>query len=118
MRAQEFLQEVQILSRVKGKGAEPSRLPRLGREIPLGQEEQYLGRYVADIRPGQQLWRQYVSGEVNYHFVEVYGYDTRTGEMLNIGAADEEMYAVPAGAALGRDAKYVAKNIRLVTTAR
>lgn len=188
------LDEVQILSKVKGKGAEPSRLPRLGREIPAGQEEQYLGRYVTDVRPGQQLWQQYVSGEMNYHLfdtdtrravltmfgtryprnpqsiivlgvyaspdntvrasdfyrflitrlgltmvsdrkqspggqniwrqlerssdVEVYGMDTRTGEVLNIGAGDEEMYAVPPGAAKSRETKYTAKNIRLVATAR
>jgi GNAT superfamily N-acetyltransferase len=188
------LDEVQILSRVKGKGSEPSRLPRLGREIPPGEEEQYLGRYVTDIRPGQQLWRQYVTGEVNYHLfdtgtrravmtmfgtryprnpnslivsgvyaspdntmrasdfyrflivdqgitmvsdrkqspggqniwrqlerfpdVEVYGMDTRTGEILNIGAADEEMYAVPPGAARDRETRKVARDIRLVATAK
>ena len=188
------LDEVQILSKVKGKGSEPSRLPRLGREIPPSEEEQYLGRYVTDIQPGQQLWRQYVTGEVNYHLfdtqtrravmtmfgtryprnpnslivsgvyaapdntmraadfyrflitnqgvtmvsdrkqspggqniwrqlerfpdVEVYGMDTRTGEILNIGAADEEMYAVPPGAAKSRETKYTARNIRLVATAR
>jgi GNAT superfamily N-acetyltransferase len=187
-----LLNEVQILSKVKGKGSEPSRLPKLGREIPTGQEERYLGRYVADIRPGQQLWQQYVSGEMNYHLfdtntrravmtmfgtryprnpqslivsgvyaspdntmrasdfyrflivdqgitmvsdrkqspggqniwrqlerfpdVEVYGMDTRTGKIVNIGAADEEMYAVPPGAAQDRESRYTAKNIRLVAT--
>ena len=50
--------------------------------------------------------------------VEVHGYDTATGEVLNIGAGDEEMYAVPAAAAQGRDMGKVARDIRLVATAR
>jgi len=194
MRANELLSEVQILSKVKGKGAEPSRLPRRGQPIPPGREEEYLGQHIADLAPGQEVWRQYVSGEVNYHLfdrglqravltmfgtryprnpqsiivlgvyaspdntvrasdfyrflitrlgltmvsdrkqspggqniwrqlekfadVEVYGMDTRTGRILNIGAGDEEMYAVPPGAARDRESRYTAKNIRLVATAR
>lgn len=184
--------ELQILSKVKGKGSEPSRLPKLGREIPPGKEEQYLGRHVADMQPGLQVWRQYVRGEVNYHLfdtntrlstltmfgtrypgnvnsliimgvyaspgntiraadfyrflivklgltlisdrkqspggqriwqqlgrmpsVQVYGFDTNTGQALNISPSDEEMYAVPPGAAKSRETRYIARNIRLAAT--
>ena len=192
--SQSGINEVQILSKVKGKGSEPSRLPRRGQPVPLGQEGRYLGQHVADVRPGQQVWRDYVSGEVNYHLfdtqtrravltmfgtrypgnkqslivsgvyaspdntmrasdfyrflitdlgltivsdrkqspggqniwrqlerfpdVEVYGIDTRSGEILNIGAGDEEMYAVPPGAAQNREMRRVARDIRLAATAR
>ena len=193
MRAQDFVQEVQILSKVKGKGAEPSQLPKFGRPIRPGEEVRYLGRRIADWN-GYEIWRDFQGGQVAYTLVdpatrqsivhafgsryrrnphsfviaglyaapgnpvraaefyramiqqlgitlisdrkqspggqrvwqqlekfpdiEVYGYDTRSGEVLNIGAGDEEMYAVPPGAARDRESKYTARNIRLVATAR
>jgi GNAT superfamily N-acetyltransferase len=185
--------EVQILSKVKGKGSQPSQLPRMGRPIPAGEEPRYLGRRVADYR-GLEIWRDVLGGQISYTLfdpesrqamihtfgsrypgnaqsyvvsglyaapgnpiraaefyraliqelgltlvsdrkqspggqrvwqqleqfpdIEVYGYDTQTGETSNISASDEEMYAVPPGAAQGRDSKYTARNIRLVATAK
>jgi hypothetical protein len=187
------LDEVQILSRVKGKGSEPGQLPRFGRPIEAGEESRYLGRRIADYR-GHEIWRDFLGGQLTYTLfdpesrqavitafgsrypgnpnsfvisglyaapgnpiraaefyraliqelgvtlisdrkqspggqrvwqqlerfpdVEVYGYDTRTGKTLNISASDEEMYAVPPGAAKGREMKKVARDIRLVATAR
>lgn len=187
------LDEVQILSKVKGKGSEPSQLPKFGRPIKPGEEVKYLGRKIADWN-GYEIWRDYLGGQVAYTLldpdtrqsivhafgsryqrnprsfvisglyaspgnavsaaefyralildlgltlvsdrkqspggqrvwqqleqfpdIEVYGYDTRSGEVLNIGAEDEEMYSVPPGAAKNRETKYLAKNIRLVATAR
>lgn len=191
--SQSGINEVQILSKVKGKGSEPSRLPRRGQPIPPGEESRYLGRKVADYQ-GFEIWRDVLGGQISYTLfdpesrqatihtfgsrypgnpqsyvvsglyaapgnpiraaefyraliqelgltlisdrkqspggqrvwqqleqfpdVEVYGYDTRTGETLNISVSDEEMYAVPAGAAKSRETKYTARNIRLVATAR
>jgi hypothetical protein len=63
---------------------------------------------------GQNIWRQLE----RFPDIEVYGIDTRSGEILNIGAEDEEMYAVPSGAAQNRETRKVARDIRLVATAR
>lgn len=186
--------ELQILSKVKGKGSEPSRLPKMGREIADGEEDRYLGRPVSQIGSGLSVYRDIVDGEVNYHLfdeesrravltvfgtrypgnvdsmiisglyaspdnpiraaefyrhlitklgitlvsdrkqspggqrvwqqlerypsVEVYAMDTRTGEILNIKPSDEEMYAIPSTAVRGRETKKIARDIRLVATAR
>lgn len=63
---------------------------------------------------GQKVWQQLEK----FRDVEVHGYDTRTGEVLNIGASDEEMYSVPSHAVKGREMSRVARDIRLVATAR
>jgi hypothetical protein len=63
---------------------------------------------------GQNIWRQLE----RFPDIEVYGIDTRSGEILNIGAEDEEMYAVPPGAAQNREMRRVARDIRLAATAR
>jgi hypothetical protein len=191
MRSQEFIQEVQILSKVKGKGSEPGQLPNFGRPIKLGREEYHLGREVAQYKK-YSIWQDWLGGQLSYHLfdpdsravivtafgsqykgnpssyiihglyaapgnpvrahefyhalirdlgltlisdrkqspggnrvwqqlerypdVEVYGYDTRTGEVLNIGASDPEMYAVGSRAMQGREMTGIAKNIRLVAT--
>lgn len=196
MRLQEFsgsVNEVQILSKVKGKGSDLSDIPLGGKPIPKGEESHYLGREVGDIN-GLQVWRDQFGSQISYHLVdprrrsvlltvfgsrypgnarslivsgvyavpgnpvraadfyhhlirdqgltlvsdrkqspggqrvwqqledfndiEIYGYDTRTGKTLNISASDEEMYAVPAGAAQDRETRDIARNIRLVATAR
>ena len=185
--------EVKILSRIKGKGSEPSQLPRFGRAIEPEKEEYYLGKRVGKFA-GYTIWRDWVGGQLGYHLfdprerrvvittfgsqykgnprsyiihglyaapgnpvkahqfyrnlivdqgltlisdrkqspggnrvwqrleaypdINVYGYDTKTGEMLNFGARDAEMYAIPARAAKNPETKYIANNIRLVATAR
>lgn len=185
--------ELQILSKVKGKGTEPSRLPKFGREIRPGEESRYLGRKMANYK-NYEIWRESLGGQISYTLfdpstrraiinafgsrytgnidsfvvsglyaapenpvpaaefyralilelgltlvsdrkqspggqrvwqyleqfddIKVYGYDTRADKVLNISAQDEEMYAVPPGAARDRETKYTAKNIRLVATAR
>lgn len=192
MRVRE-LEEVQILSKVKGKGSEPGQLPKFGQEIKPGQEQRYLGQQVEKL-PGHTIWRDWFGGQLSYHLfdsaqrrvvittfgsqykgnprsyiihglyaspgnpvkahqfyralilrlgltlisdrkqspggnrvwqkletypdIEVYGYDTRTGETLNISAKDEEMYSVTTASAQGREMQKVAKDIRLVATAR
>jgi len=63
---------------------------------------------------GQKVWQQLEK----FRDVEVHGYDTKTGEVLNIGAGDEEMYSVPSHAVKGREMSKVARDIRLVATAR
>ena len=63
---------------------------------------------------GNRVWQRLEA----YPDIEVYGFDTKTGEVMNFGAADAEMYAVPPRAAQDRESKYIAKNIRLVATAR
>ena len=63
---------------------------------------------------GNRVWQRLEA----YPDIEVYGFDTKTGEVMNFGAADSEMYAVPPRAAKDRESKYIAKNIRLVATAR
>ena len=63
---------------------------------------------------GNRVWQRLEA----YPDIEVYGFDTKTGEVMNFGAADAEMYAVPPRAAKDRESKYIAKNIRLVATAR
>ena len=63
---------------------------------------------------GNRVWQRLEA----YPDIEVYGFDTRTGEVMNFGAADAEMYAVPPRAAQDRESRYIAKNIRLVATAR
>jgi len=188
------ISEVKILSKVKGKGGDPSQLPNRGREISLQKVPQLLGRYVSDIDGDHAVYRDQFGGQITYNLldkntmrstltvfgsrypgnadsfivsglyaspdndipaaefyrhlildlgltlvsdrkqspggqrvwqrleqlpgIEVHGYDTATGEVLNIGAGDEEMYAVPAAAAQGRDMGRVARDIRLVATAR
>ena len=185
--------EVKILSKVKGKGANPDQLPNRGREISP-EKIQQLGRKVMDIDKTHSVYRDQFGGQITYNLfntetnrstltvfgsrypgnpdsfivsglyaspdntipaaefyrrlitdlgltlvsdrkqspggqrvwqrleqlpgVQIHGYDTATGEVLNIGAEDEEMYAVPAAAAQGRDMARVARDIRLVATAR
>jgi hypothetical protein len=50
--------------------------------------------------------------------IEVHGFDTATGEVLNIGAADEEMYSISAADVRGQESQKIARDIRLVATAR
>ena len=187
------IREVKILSKVKGKGANPDQLPNRGREISP-EKIQQLGRKVLDIDKTHSVYRDQFGGQITYNLfntetnrstltvfgsrypgnadsfivsglyaspdntipaadfyrklitdlgltlvsdrkqspggqrvwqrleqmpgIEVHGYDTATGEVLNIGAGDEEMYAVPAAAAQGKDMAKVARDIRLVATAR
>ena len=187
------IQEVKILSKVKGKGANPDQLPNRGREISP-EKIKLLGRKVLDIDQDHSVYRDQFGGQITYNLfntetnrstltvfgsrypgnpdsfivsglyaspdndvpaadfyrrlitdlgltlvsdrkqspggqrvwqrleqmpgIEVYGYDTATGEVINIGAEDEEMYAVPAAAAQGKDMAKVARDIRLVATAR
>ena len=63
---------------------------------------------------GNRVWQRLET----YPDIEVYGFDTRTGEVMNYGAQDSEMYAVPPRAAQDRDSRYIAKNLRLVATKR
>ena len=64
---------------------------------------------------GQRVWQQLES----YPDIEVYGYDTGTGEVQNFGAKDTEMYAVPSQGVKGsREMQQVARDLRLVATAR
>ena len=63
---------------------------------------------------GQRVWQQLE----RFPDIEVHGYDTSTGETLNIGAGDEEMYAVSSTAVKGREMQRVARDIRLVAVAR
>lgn len=186
--------EVKILSKVKGKGADPTRLPNRGQEIAANKIQQQLGRKVMDIDDTHSVYRDIFGGQITYNLlnketgrstltvfgsrypgnadsfivsglyaspdndlpaaefyrhlireldltlisdrkqspggqrvwqrleqlpgIEVYGYDTATGNVLNIGASDEEMYAVPSDASQGRDMGKVARDIRLVATAK
>lgn len=190
----EGITEVKILSKVKGKGSEPSQLPRYGRPIEPEQQERYLGTEVG--RLGRySIWRDWLGGQLSYHLfdpqqrrvilttfgsqykgnpqsyiihglyaapgnpvkahqfyralvrdqgitlisdrkqspggnrvwqqlehypdITVHGYDTRTGEVLNIRAQDQEMYAVPSQATVGsREMQKIARDIRLVAVAR
>jgi hypothetical protein len=188
--------EVALLTKVKGKGEEPSNLPKFGRPIRPEEETKYLGRPVGKMGR-YEIWRDYVGSQVSYILVDpqsrralihafgsryqrnpnsfivaglyaapnnpvrasqfyhalikelgldiisdikqspggykvwrelerrfrdvnVYGYDTKRDELINVTARDEEMTHVPA--ALVRkgspDVKDVARNIRLVATAR
>jgi len=187
------IQEVKILSKVKGKGANPDQLPNRGGKISP-EKMSLLGRKVLDIDKTHSVYRDQFGGQITYNLfntatnrstltvfgsrypgnadsfivsglyaspdntipaadfyrrlitdlgltlvsdrkqspggqrvwqrleqmpgIEVYGYDTATGEVINIGAEDEEMYAVPAAAAQGREMARVARDIRLVATAR
>lgn len=64
---------------------------------------------------GQKVWQQLE----RFSDVEVHGYDTKTGKVLNIGAGDEEMYSVPSSAIKGSpEMQKIARDIRLVATAR
>lgn len=56
MRAWE-LSEVQILSKIHKKGRNLSNLPKYGRPIPPGLEQEYLGKQVARMPGGYQVWR-------------------------------------------------------------
>ena len=194
MTKKQGVQEVKILSKVKGKGSEPSQLPRYGRPIAPADQTRYLGTKVADWQ-GREIWRDYLGGQLSYHLfdpdtrtvivttfgsryknnpnsyiihglyaapgnpvraaefyraliqdlgltlisdrkqspggnrvwqqleqfpdIEVYGYDTATGQALNFGAGDVEMYTVPSAAVRGsREMQRVARDLRLVATAR
>lgn len=193
MRAQDFISEVKILSQVKGKGSEPSQLPRYGRPIDAEDEEHYLGKKIGRLG-SYEIWKDWVGGQLGFHLfdpqerrvvlttfgsqykgnpqsyivhglyaapgnpvkahqfyraliqdhglilisdrkqspggnrvwqrleaypdITVHGYDTKTGELLNFGARDSEMYAIPSRAATNPENKYIANNIRLVATAR
>jgi len=187
------LDEVKILSQVKGKGSEPRQLPRYGRPIEPEKEHWFLGKKVGNFE-GYSVWRDWWGGQLSYHLfdprtriailttfgsqykdnpasyiihglyaapgntvkahqfyrnlivdqgltlvsdrkqspggnrvwqrleaypdVTVYGYDTKTGKLLNFGARDSEMYAVPAQATTSPENKYIANNLRLVATAK
>ena len=64
---------------------------------------------------GNKVWQQLEQ----FPDIEVYGYDTGTGEVKNFGAKDAEMYAVSSQATKGsRDMQRVARDLRLVATAR
>jgi hypothetical protein len=185
--------EVKILSKVKGKGADLSNLPRSGGRVPQGQETRYLGQKVSDLN-GYEIWRDYLGGQLSYHLwnpetrqvlitafgsryqqnphsfiigglyaapgnpiraaefyraliqdldltlisdrkqspggqrvwqqleafpdVEIYGFDTKTGKVLNFGPQDTEMYAIGSSDIKDREGRYVANNIRMVATKR
>jgi len=187
------LTEVKILSKVKGKGADLSNLPRSGGRIPNSQETRYLGRKQADLDT-YEIWLDHIGGQMGYHLydpetrrvmitafgsryqrnphsfiigglyaapgnpvraaefyraliqdlgltlisdrkqspggqrvwqqleafpdIEIYGYDTRTGEVMNFGPQDSEMYAIASGDVKDREGRYIANNIRMVATAR
>jgi hypothetical protein len=68
MRAQEF-QEVQLLTRVKGKGEEPSNLPKYGRPILPKEEITYLGKKIGNMGR-YEIWRDYVGSQVSYILVD------------------------------------------------
>jgi GNAT superfamily N-acetyltransferase len=188
------IDEVKILSRVKGKGADPSQLPNRGQPISPKKINQLLGRYVTDIDDRHSIYRDQFGGQITYNLfnrdtdrstltafgsrypgnpdsfivsglyaspdndvaaaefyrrliidlgltlvsdrkqspggqrvwqrleqlpgIEVHGFDTATGEVLNIGAADEEMYSISAADVRGSEAQKIARDIRLVATAR
>ena len=188
------VKEVKILSRVKGKGADPSQLPNRGQPISPKKINQLLGRRVQDIDDHNSIYRDQLGGQITYNLfnrdtdrstltvfgsrypgnpdsfivsglyaspdndipaaefyrrliielgltlisdrkqspggqrvwqrleklpgIEVHGFDTATGEVLNIGAADEEMYSISAADVRGREAQKIARDIRLVATAR
>ena len=76
------VQEVKILSKVKGKGSEPGQLPRYGRPIGPGEETRYLGTKVADWQ-GREIWRDYLGGQVSYHLFDP---DTRTVIVTTFGS--------------------------------
>lgn len=192
MRAWE-LGEVQILSRIKGKGSQPGQLPKYGREIKPGQEKKYLGDRVGKF-DRFEIWKEWFGGQLSYHLfdpqerrviittfgsqykdnpnsyivhglyaapgntvkahqfyralivdqgltlvsdnkqspggnrvwqtlerypdVEIYGFDTKTNQLHNFGARDSEMYVIPARDIKNQDSRYMAKNLRLVATAR
>lgn len=195
MKAQEFM-EVQLLSRVKGKGSEPGQLPKFGRPIAPEQETKYLGRQVGKLGR-YEIWRDYIGSQVSYILVDpgeegrraviiafgsryarnpnsfiiagvyaapgnpvkahqfyhalitelgltlisdykqspggqsvwknlgrryrdisVFGYDTKNDQLLNVTADDEEMTHVQPGADTSREMKALARNIRLVATAK
>lgn len=63
---------------------------------------------------GQKVWQQME----RFPDVEIYGYDTKTGEVINFGPKDIEMYAIPSAAVQDRETRYIANNIRMVATAR
>lgn len=187
------MDEVQILSKVKGKGSEPGQIPKYGRPIAPEQESRYLGKEVGKYGK-YSIWQDWLGGQLSYHLfdprsrtvvlttfgsqyksnphsyiihglyaapgnpvkahefyraliqdlgltlvsdrkqspggnrvwqrleaypdIEVYGFDTKTGEVMNFGAKDSEMYAVPPGAAQSPDARHTARYIRLVATKR
>lgn len=68
----EGLEEVQILSQVKGKGSEPSQLPRFGRPIEPGKEEYYLGKRVARFN-GYHIYQDWLGGQLSYHLFDPKG---------------------------------------------
>jgi hypothetical protein len=76
------VQEVKILSKVKGKGSEPGQLPRFGRPIAPGEETRYLGTKVADWQ-GREIWRDYLGGQLSYHLFDP---DTRTVIVTTFGS--------------------------------
>lgn len=68
MRAEEFT-EVALLSKVKGKGSEPSMLPKFGRPVKPKEEIKYLGRQVGKMGR-YEIWRDYVGSQVSYILVD------------------------------------------------
>lgn len=68
----EDIQEVKILTKVKGKGSEPSQLPRFGRPIESGREEYYLGKRVARYN-GYHIYRDWFGGQLSYHLFDPRG---------------------------------------------
>jgi len=188
------IDEVKILSRVKGKGADPSQLPNRGQPISPKKINQLLGRYVRDIDDQHSIYRDQFGGQITYNLfnrdtdrstltvfgsrypgnpdsfivsglyaspdndipaaefyrrliidlgltlvsdrkqspggqrvwqrleqlpgIEVHGFDTATGEVLNIGAADEEMYSISAADVRSPESQKIARDIRLVATAQ
>jgi len=68
MRAGEFT-EVALLSKVKGKGSEPSMLPKFGRPVRPEEEIKYFGRQVGNMGR-YEIWRDYVGSQVSYILVD------------------------------------------------
>ena len=66
---------------------------------------------------GYKVWKEL---EQRFRDVNVYGYDTRKNQLINIGTDDEEESHVDSRLIDrgGRDIKYIANNIRLVATAK
>jgi hypothetical protein len=194
MTKKQGVSEVKILSKVKGKGADPSQLPNRGQPISPKKINQLLGRHVRDIDDQHSIYRDQFGGQITYNLfnrdtdrstltvfgsrypsnpdsfivsglyaspdndipaaefyrrliidlsltlvsdrkqspggqrvwqrleqlpgIEVHGFDTATGEVLNIGAADEEMYSISAADVRSPESQKIARDIRLVATAQ
>lgn len=65
------ISEITLLKRVKKKGRNNDNLGNKGQRVPVGQENDHLGKLVGQLSTGLDVYADYVSGEYQFHVFDI-----------------------------------------------